>query len=83
MSDLISRQAAIEAIWKPKVIPGGEVFEALKRAQQNEIELLPAADPADELTCEGCKYDVGGMLYQPCSECMRSAFDNWTAEDEG
>ena len=45
MADLIERQAAIDAVWKPRVIPGGEVFDALKRAQQNEIEALPSAQP--------------------------------------
>ena len=44
MSDLISRQAAIEAIWKPIIKPNEMIFDALKQAQQNEIETLPSVE---------------------------------------
>ena len=41
MSDLIPRDKAIECIWKPKVKPDAEIFNALKMAIQSEIEQLP------------------------------------------
>jgi hypothetical protein len=41
MSDLIPRDKAIECVWKPKVKPDAEIFNALKMAIQSEIEQLP------------------------------------------
>lgn len=38
---LIDKQAAMDCCFKPKVIPGGAVFDALKMAIRNEIEALP------------------------------------------
>ena len=83
MSDL--RQDAIDAIGKlmlPHYVCSADEskaqFNAGLLAAMHEIGNLLAA----ELTCDGCKYNVGGMLYQPCTECARSAVDNWTAEDE-
>ena len=43
--DCISRQAAIDAIWKPIIKPNEMIFDALKQAQQNEIETLPSVEP--------------------------------------
>lgn len=45
MSDLIPRDKAIECIWKPKVKPDAEIFNALKMAIQSEIEQLPTVTP--------------------------------------
>lgn len=73
MSDLIDRDIAIATIkaeYTDEWCNKDEVIDLL-----NDL-------PAAELTCDGCKYNVGGMFYQPCGECMRSANDNWTAEDD-
>ena len=51
MSDLISREDAIKAAWKPKVTPGGEIFDALKRAIQSEIENIPSATVPGWIPC--------------------------------
>ena len=45
MSDLIPRDKAIECVWKPKVKPDAEIFNALKMAIQSEIEQLPIVTP--------------------------------------
>ena len=44
MSDYIKREDAIQQIWKPMVKPNAEIFDALKRAIQSEVENLPSAD---------------------------------------
>ena len=44
-NDSISRQSAVDAIWEVKVSPDGEIFNAIKRAQQSLIEALPSAQP--------------------------------------
>ena len=43
MDDTIYRQDAVDAIWEVKVSPDGEIFNAIKRAQQSLIEALPSA----------------------------------------
>lgn len=45
MDDLISRQAAIDAATRFRITPGGEFFEAIKRAIRSELEALPSAQP--------------------------------------
>ena len=40
----IAEEAAVEAIMKPKVLPDAEIFNALKKACQEEVKNLPAAD---------------------------------------
>ena len=44
MNDLIRREDAIEAVWKPQVRPNELIFDALKRAIESEINNLPSAD---------------------------------------
>lgn len=44
MDDLISRQAAIDAIWEVRITPGGELFNAIKRAQEELIKQLPSVE---------------------------------------
>ena len=44
MAEYIEREAALEAIWKPNINPGGLIFDALKTACQEEVKRLPAAD---------------------------------------
>lgn len=61
MNDYISRVAAITAIGKPKVTPGGVIFDALKKACQEEVQNLPAADVV-ELPCR-----IGDTVW-----CIRS-----------
>lgn len=61
MSDLITRQSAIEAVWKPKVKPEAEIFNALKMAIQSEIEQVPSA----ERNCYTCGMVDGAMKFRP------------------
>ena len=61
VEDYISREAAITAIGKPKVAPGGVIFDALKKACQEEVRNLPAADVV-ELPCR-----IGDTVW-----CIRS-----------
>lgn len=44
VTDYISREAAIEAIWKPEVRPNDLIFDALRRACEEETKHIPAAD---------------------------------------
>ena len=44
MSDLIRREDAIEAVWKPQVKPNELIFDALKTAIESEINNVPSAD---------------------------------------
>lgn len=44
MDDYISREAAIDAIWKPEVRPNDLIFDALRRACEEEVKHIPAAD---------------------------------------
>lgn len=44
MDDFISREKAIEAIWKPKVTPNASIFDALRKCCEEEVKHLPAAD---------------------------------------
>ena len=55
MNDLIRREDAMEAVWKPQVKPNELIFDALKRAIESEINNLPSADrPQDD--CETCEH---------------------------
>ena len=47
----IELEAAIMAIEKPKVTPGGVIFDALKKACQEEVRNLPAADVVEVQYC--------------------------------
>ena len=67
MDDLISRQAAIDAIWEVRITPGGELFNAIKRAQEEFIKQLPSAEPERKKGI-GTDTKFGIRLYH-CSEC--------------
>lgn len=70
MNDYISRDAAITAIGKPKVTPGGVIFDALKKACQEEVRNLPAADVQPVVYCKDCKHRFN---YDICA----NRGDNW------
>ena len=46
MSDLIKREEAIKAVWKPKVNPNDLIFDALKTAIESKINDIPSAEPS-------------------------------------
>jgi hypothetical protein len=56
----IELEAAIMAIEKPKVTPGGVIFDALKKACQEEVRNLPAADVVPVVRCRECRYAPSG-----------------------
>ena len=49
-------KAALEAIMKPKVSPDAEIFNALKKACQEEVKNLPAADVVEVVRCGECEW---------------------------
>lgn len=44
MDELISRKAVIECVWKPKVKPDAEIFNALQMVIQCAIEQSPTVE---------------------------------------
>ena len=74
MSDLIERQAAIDAV---KTYLGD--YE-ISRTVQCRLRLLPSAQPE---TCEGCKHlgkwenEVEYGYPSPCTCCKRRVEDNY------
>lgn len=56
MADYISREAAIDAIWKPEVRPNNLIFDALRRACEEEVKHIPAADVVEVVLCRDCKH---------------------------
>lgn len=44
MNDLIKREDAIKAVWKPQVKPNELIFDALKKAIESEINNVPSED---------------------------------------
>ena len=63
---LIDKQAAMDCCFKPKVTPGGAIFDALKMAIRNEIEALQEVEavPLDAL----CKMLSENLNYPPCED---------------
>ena len=90
-SDLIRRDDAVSCAWKPQVKPDAEIFNALKRAIQSEIEHVPAVDAAIVIPCGGCKFwfpynrvkgDTGGVCSNTKSICNgRSVDKDWFCAD--
>ena len=68
-TDYISREAAIEAIWKPEVRPNDLIFDALRRACEEEVKHIPAADVVEVVRCKDCKYYTEGKLLGPTKFC--------------
>lgn len=56
MADYISREAAIDAIWKPEVRPNALIFDALRRACEEEVKHIPSADVRLVVYCKDCKH---------------------------
>ena len=56
MADYISREAAIDAIWKPEVRPNDLIFDALRRACEEEVKHIPAADVVEVVRCKDCRF---------------------------
>jgi rubrerythrin len=61
MADFISREAAIDAIWKPEVRPNDLIFDALRRACEEEVKHIPAADVRPVVRGKWTRVD-----YEPC-----------------
>ena len=67
MADYISREAAIEAIWKPEVRPNDLIFDALRRACEEEVKHIPAADVVEVVRCKDCRiYYKDSDGYEMC-----------------
>ena len=67
MTDYISREAAIDAIWKPEVRPNDLIFDALRRACEEEVKHIPAADVRPVVLCRDCRYYNAGRDRMECS----------------
>lgn len=78
MAEYISREAAIDAIWKPEVRPNALIFDALRRACEEEVKLIPSADV--RLVVRGnwtrVDYEPCGHDYI-CSECGCKSDGAW------
>ena len=89
MAEDIEREAALEAIRKPNVNPGGLIFDALKTACQEEVKHLPAADVQPVRRGKWVIKDVYPNCWiAACDQCgasyavaVRVPFDEWTASD--
>ena len=68
MSDLIDRQAVIEALWKPQIKPDAEIFHALRAAQQSLVEQLPSVQPKRK-TGKWIDAQIEGLNVQVCNQC--------------
>ncbi len=88
MDDLISRQAAIDAIRKHEIdLPvyaprETDVFwdDAIDCCI-SELEQLPSAEPEKE-TCKDCKWE-DSLGYGECHHCKRRFEDMWEEKDNG
>ena len=71
MADYISREAAIDAIWKPEVRPNDLIFDALRRACEEEVKHIPAADVVEVVRCKDCRFYYNEDGYEMCdnTEC--------------
>lgn len=73
MSDLIDRQAAIDALGdEPEVWSGKDEYEqGLNNQWHHDVNALKALPPAqsEPLTCDGCKHK--NTLDNECKECIR------------
>lgn len=68
----IELEAVIAAIEKPKVTPGGVIFDALKKACQEEVRNLPAADVVEVRHGHWTKCREGLSSFSAkCSECTK------------
>ena len=67
MSDLIKREDAIKAVWKPKVNPNDLIFDALKTAIESKINDIPSAERKGEWKRK--IVDNGWNADFICSEC--------------
>lgn len=71
-TDYISREAAIDAIWKPEVRPNDLIFDALRRACEEEVKHIPAADVRP---VRKGHYIIDDMGDSSCSECGERYLD--------
>lgn len=47
--------AVIKAIWSVKISPNAEIFNALKRAIEEEVKNIKPADVVEVMWCRDCK----------------------------
>lgn len=76
----IELEAAIMAIEKPKVTPGAVIFDALKKACQEEVRNLPAADVVEVVRCRECYFrDFDDADVPVCTGAMAYSYtpDDW------
>ena len=87
MADYISRDAAIDAIWKPEVRPNDLIFDALRRACEEEVKHIPAADVRPVVRGRWEKHEDfdpngGGRFVEwVCSECDKRLRGDWVTRN--
>lgn len=80
MDDLISRQAALDAIKSADNMLNSKQL-ALYAAMDN-IRLLPSVQP-ERKTCKGCLH-IGHGYKMPCTSCARNSFlKDWWEDSDG
>ena len=76
MSDLIDRQAAIEALWKIKDERDSVYYTSAIYTAVDALEQLPSAEPKRG-KWEPNKDDSAGCGFFVCSVCGADSYDAW------
>ena len=76
--DLISRQAAIDAIHNLYAIHGSEGSWIDQKDAFKALNSLPSAQPV--ITCDGCKFVGTYDTDFPCCNCIRREKDYYAQE---
>lgn len=81
-NDLISRQAAIEAIGKVPDYGDGMVFEAISHAQR-DVALLPSVDAVSVVRCGECKHLMtDGRCFEFADDNIRPSVSDYCSHGE-
>ena len=82
MDDVISRHAAIDAIFSEPLYESGmkkRDADAVVPAIYEKIKSLPSAQP--ERMCYGCRYERHGSVV--CDSCSRFFLDRYEVDNNG
>ena len=82
MGDLISRQAAIDALAKHEKSRGHNytLFVDIVSECEEIIRDLPSAQP--KISCDGCRYKGRPTTNMPCCGCIRKESDDYYEPEE-
>ena len=66
--------AVIKAIWSVKISPNAEIFNALKKAIEEEVKNIEPVDVEEIVRCKDC-------IYKDTCEHLCSHDENWFCGD--